>query len=234
MAKVFQEWTVLPHDPIHKLSDNLWRVSGTMNDGKIQRQMVCARMRDGRVVVHNAIALGDDEMKELEAWGPPSVLVVPNSFHRQDAAIWKQRYPDLEVVTARGSQKRVAKVLAVDAVTEDAPGDDDVRQLPLDGVRAESAMQIRSGDDVTLVFCDTILNVPKRGGLVGFALAPTGQVSAPRLSRWMVIKDKKAFAAQLEQLANLPRLTRVLFGHGAPVLDHPAAALRKVAAQLTG
>ena len=55
MPKVFTEWTVLPHRPIEKLSDNLWRVSGKM--GNVRRQMVLAKLRDGRVVVDNAIAL---------------------------------------------------------------------------------------------------------------------------------------------------------------------------------
>jgi hypothetical protein len=38
MPDVFTEWTVLPHRPIEKLADNLWRVSGEM--GNVQRQMV--------------------------------------------------------------------------------------------------------------------------------------------------------------------------------------------------
>jgi hypothetical protein len=94
-------------------------------------------------------------------------------------------------------------------------------------------MEIRSGDDVSLVFCDTILNVPKRGGLMGLMLAPTGQVSSPRVMRWLALKDKRAFAAHLEKLAQRPGLRRILFGHGRPVTDDPAGALRKVAAQLT-
>ena len=87
--KVFTEWTVLEHRPIEKVANNLWRVSGLM--GSVQRQMTLARMRDGRVVVNNAIALDAASMAELEAWGEPSVLVVPNGFHRQDAALWTQR-----------------------------------------------------------------------------------------------------------------------------------------------
>jgi hypothetical protein len=42
MAKTFTTWTVLPHQPIEKLTENLWRVSGTMNNGTLQRQMVLA------------------------------------------------------------------------------------------------------------------------------------------------------------------------------------------------
>ncbi|MCE9572971.1 MAG: hypothetical protein K8W52_07430 [Deltaproteobacteria bacterium] len=230
MPKPFSTWTVLPHRPIEKLADNLWRVSGMM--GQVQRQMVVGRMRDGGLLIDNAIALDDAEMKELEAWGRPTFLVVPNGYHRQDAAIWKARYPQLKVIAPPRGRKRVAKVVPVDLTTDEAPGDETVKVVPIAGSASDTLVQIRSGDDVTLVFCDTILNVPKRTGPVGFMLAPTGRVSVPRAARWMMIQDKRALAAQLEELAALPGLRRVLVGHGAPITADPAGALRSVVEQL--
>lgn len=232
MAACFTTWTVLPHTPIEKLSANLWRVSGTMTGGKVQRQMVLARMDDGRVLIHNAIALDDNEMAELEAWGEPSIIFVPNGFHRQDALIWKQRYPNAKVVAPAGSKKRVGKALQVDAVTEDAPSDAHVRLVPIAGMPSESVLEVTSESGVTLTFCDAVMNMPKLGGPIGFFLGPTGKISAPRAMRWVFIKDKKAFAAQLEQLAATPRLERITFGHGKPETDDPAGGLRRVAAQL--
>ena len=91
MAKVFTTWTLLPHKPIEKLEENLWRVEGKMPDGKTQRAMVVARKQNGGLVIHNAIALEETEMKELEAFGKPEILLVPNRFHRQDSRIWKER-----------------------------------------------------------------------------------------------------------------------------------------------
>jgi hypothetical protein len=172
-------------------------------------------------------------MKELEAWGSPEILVVPNGYHRQDAAIWKKRYAEMKVVAPPAGRKRVAKVVPVDLVTEDAPKDDDVSLFSMDGCAAETCMQIRSNGDVTLVFSDTLMNQPKVGGIIGFFLAPTGHVAAPRVMRWFAIKDKRAFAAHLDKLAEMPGLRRILFGHGAPIDDDPAGALRKVSAQLT-
>lgn len=232
MAAGFTSWTVLPHKPIEKLGANLWRVSGTMNGGKVQRQMVLGRMADGRVIVNNAIALDDNEMAELEAWGEPAVIFVPNGFHRQDAFIWKQRYPKAKVITPAGSRKRVAKALAVDAVTEEAPSDATVRLLPLAGVPSESVMEVTTDSGVTLTFCDGVMNMPKLGGPMGFLLGPTGQIAAPRAMRWFFVKDKAAFAQQLEALAATPRLERLTFGHGAPITSDPAGALRSVAASL--
>lgn len=234
MAKAFSTWTVLPHKPIEKLADNLWRVSGTMPDGKTQRQMVLARMADGRVLVHNAVALGDAEMKELEAWGTPAVLFVPNQFHRQDARIWKDRYPKATVVAPAGAKKGVSKVVPVDVTSEDAPRDESVRLLPLDGCPMESVLEVKSGAETTLVFCDAVLNMPKLKGVMGLLLGPTGTVSVPRAMRLLGIKDRKAFAAHLDRLADTPGLRRILVGHGRPVDSDPAGVLRQVAARLRG
>ena len=234
MAKCFETWTVLPHKPIEKLADNLWRVSGTMPDGRVQRQMVLARMADGRLLVHNAIALAEPEMAEVEAWGTPSILFVPNGFHRQDAAIWKLRYPKMTVVAPAASRKRVEKVVRVDATTEESGATGpEVALRPLPGLPAESVLEVRSGDEVTLVFCDAIFNIGKRRGPVGFFLGPTGKVAIPRFARWYFIKDKRAFGAALEAMAATPGLRRVLVGHGRPIAEDPAAALRAAAAQIS-
>jgi hypothetical protein len=233
MARAFTEWTVCPHKPIEKLADNLWRVAGKMPNGRVQRQMVLARLDDGRVIVNNAIALDDAEMAELEAWGTPSVIFVPNAFHRQDARIWKQRYPSAKVMSTAASKKGVSKVVAVDHTIEDAPRDDRVRFIAMDGVPAEAIQEIRSSDGTTtLVVCDAIMNQPKLRGPMGFFLGPTGRVSAPRAMRWLAFKDKRAFADQLDRLAETPGLARILVGHGKPIVDDPAGALRSVATQL--
>nr|HEX4313068.1 hypothetical protein [Kofleriaceae bacterium] len=229
--KTFTQWTVLPHDPIERVADNLWRVTGQL--GTAQRQMILARMRDGRVVVDNAIAMDDASMRELEAWGEPAVLVVPNGFHRQDAAIWKQRYPKLVVVAPPKATKRVGKVVAVDAPVADAPGDAAVRLVALDGCGTDALLEVVSDDGVSLAFCDVVLNMPVLGGMMGLMLSPTGRVSTPRLMRWIGIHDKRALAAHLERLAATPGLKRLYFGHGRPVLEDAAGALRGVVQQLT-
>jgi hypothetical protein len=228
----FTTWTVLPHSPIEKLAPNLWRVTGDL--GRSRRQMMVARMNDGRLVVHNAIALDDAEMKELEAWGEPSILFVPNAYHRQDAAIWKQRYPKMTVVAPEGAKKRVDKVVPVEKVTQDAPSDAAVKLVPLDGCPGESVMETTGDKGVTLTFCDSVLNMPKLGFPMSVLLGPTGRLSSPRAIRWLSVKDKKAFAAHLERLAATPNLERLAPGHGKPITEDPAGALRTVVTQLRG
>ncbi len=234
MAKSFERWTVLPHQPIEKLEDNLWRVEGIMPDNKTQRAMVVARMQDGGLVIHNAIALGDAEMKELETFGTPKILVVPNSFHRQDARIYKERYPGLRVICPAGARKRVQQVVAVDASLEEASGDDDVSIENVDGAKQEGVITVRSGDKVSLIFADLVLNMRESGGMMGFMLSPTGRLSVPRVMRWIGMSNRDAVADCLSRLADLPGLTRILVGHGKTVSERPAESLKAAAQELAG
>lgn len=235
MPAAFTTWTVLPHKPIERLAPNLWRVSGKL--GTVQRQMVCARMQNGDLVVHNPIALDDAAMTELEAWGTLAQIFVPNGYHRQDARIWKDRYPKAKIVCPTGATKRVAKVVGVDATTErGAISDDTVKLVPFEGLPGESLLQVTNPETggVSMIFCDAVLNMPKLGFPMNVFLGPTGRISAPRVVRLIALKDKKQFAAQLERLADTPKLERLMFGHGQPITDEPARALRTVVTQLVG
>src|SRR4051812_12527376 len=96
MAACYTTWKVLPHTPIERVSDTLWHVEGTMESGT-RRIMSLVRLRDGRVLMHNAIALDDAEMAAIDAWGTVAAILVPNGFHRMDCRIMQERYPAAKV-----------------------------------------------------------------------------------------------------------------------------------------
>jgi hypothetical protein len=231
MAKPFDTWTVVPHKPLEKLAANLWRVEGDIPGADGTRVMTIAKRKDGGLVIHNGIALEEDLMKEIEAFGDPAVLVVPNGFHRLDARVYKARYPKMRVVCPGAAAKKVGQVVAVDGSYDDAGKDDDVMLMHLEGTKAqEGVMRVRSDDGTSLVFNDCINNLPKLGGLFGFLLAPTGRPSVPRIARWMMVKDKPAFRADIEKLAGGEGLARVIVSHGA-VMD--GAKLRAAVSDLS-
>jgi hypothetical protein len=232
MASCFKIWTVLPHKPLEKLTENLWRVEGTMPDGKTRRVMVVAKRKDGALVIHNAIALEEALMTELEAFGAPRYLVVPNGFHRQDAFIWKDRYKDMTVLAPTKGMGRVRKVVAVDGSLADYPPDDDVRLGHLVGTgEREGLLEVRSKDGITVVFNDALANMPKLKGLPAFLMGPTGKFSIPRVSRLLLVRDKRAFSAELRRLAG-DDLKRVIVSHGRMVSEGAAGVLQTVANEL--
>jgi hypothetical protein len=222
----FTEWTVLSHRPIQKVSENFWWVEGTMPGG-FTRKMSVMRLRDGALMVHNAIALDEAEMQELDEFGRVAYIVVPNAFHRQDARIWKDRYPAAKVICPAGSKKKVASVVPVDLDYKDAPGDDSVRLHYFEGMKErEGYAEVKSADGTTLVINDAVCNMPKMKGMMGMLMAPTGQPSVPRVTRWFLVKASGALGEHLDRLAAIPDLKRAILSHGDNLTADPAAALR--------
>ncbi len=222
----FTTWTVLAHEPIQKATENFWWVEGTMPKG-FKRKMSVLRLGDGSLMIHNAVALEEPAMQELEAFGRVAYLVVPNGFHRQDARIWKDRYPSAKVICPSGSRKKVSAIVPVDLDYKDAPGDENVRLRYFDGCKErEGYAEVKSADGVTLVVNDLICNMPKTGGVMGFFMGPTGQPSVPRFTRWFVVKERGPLGEHVDRLAATPGLRRVILSHGENLLVDPAASLR--------
>lgn len=229
---------LLPHGPLQQLSENLWALEGDLPTMPLKRWMVIARMADGALVIHNGVAVEEEVLRQIEALGAPRWLVVPNGWHRLDAAFFRARFPGLKVIAPAGGRARVEKVVPVDADLEGFPGDDLVKLETLDGVRAaEGVMRVRSQDGVSLVFTDAVFNLPARlPGMQGFILHDViGSKPGPRVTRvgrLLLAKDRRAFRAHLERLAETPDLRRVLVAHGAIESTDPRAMLRTAAATL--
>ena len=218
MPKAFGEWKVLAHGPLVELSDNLLWVQGALPGMSLKRVMVVVRLKDGRLLIHNGIALDEAERKQLEAFGQPAFLVVPNGGHRLDAPAYKHRYPALRVFAPKGARERVEQVIHVDGVYEDFPTDEVVRFETLHGVNdSEGALIVNSSDGVSVVLNDCVFNMDRKRDVLGFLFTTAfGSAPGPRVSRLAklaFIKDKKALRADLERLAELPGLTRLIVAH---------------------
>lgn len=235
----FQTWRVLPHGPLVPLAENLRWVWGSLPGMSLRRNMTVARLSDGRLVIHNAVALEEPTMRELEAWGTPAFLVVPNGVHRLDAKIFLDRYPSLSVIAPRGSRRKVEEVVKVDATYDQVDlGDESVRFEPLGGVAdAEGVMIVRSDDGLTVVLNDAVFNMDRKRDPLGFFFTTLlGSAPGPRVSRLaklVFVKDRKALRRDLERLADLDGLTRLVVAH-EKVAHGPDAvtALRRAATYL--
>jgi hypothetical protein len=226
-------WTAHAHTAIQEVAENLWRIEAAMKRPPMRRAMDVIRRPDGTLWIHNAVAASEATMTALEAWGKPSVLLVPSGFHRIDPARFKERYPNIQIFTPKGALKRVRKKVAVDGTYDDLPAADDIAIEPLDGVAdAEAAVRVASADGLSLLFCDAVFNMKHRAGFDGWVLKAIGSSGGPRVTRvfrFAVLKDKAAFKASLLRLAELPRLKRVLVQHEDALTP---AELRSVAESL--
>lgn len=230
-------WNVMPHLPLERLENNLCRAQSSLKGMALKRVMTLVRLSDGRLVIHSACNLDEDAMAKIEAWGTPSILLVPNRFHRLDAPAWAARYPDLQVLCPKGGRQRVEEVVRVDGNYDDFSGDESVSLAYLAGTRkSEGVMTVRSVSGSTLVFNDALFNMPHGRGVPGFIFrhitASTGGPKVSRLFRTLAVKDKQAFAAHLGRLADTPDLVRLIVSHHRVIDQDPAAVLRGVAATL--
>ncbi len=239
MAKAsYETWTVLPHGPIERLDDGLWRVEGTLPGMPLKRVMTIARLASGDLVVHNPIALDSRAMSEVESFGRVAFLVVPNGWHRLDLRPYAARYPAAVVLAPDGSRAKVASVAAGVRDLSELPGDPNVSLGVVDGTGGrEALMTVKAGGGVSLVLADSVFNMPHLPGLQGLVLRHvTGSSGGPRVSRvarFFLIKDRAAFAAHLERLAT-PDLRRVVVAHHETIVDDPPAVLRRMAASVRG
>ncbi len=232
-------WTVLPHKPWEKLSENVWTVSAALHRGGLQRRMTVLKRADGRLVVHSAACLDDASMRALEAWGEPAFIVVPNGFHRLDAHAWKARYAAAKVLCPKDVAAAVAKVVAVDGHYEDLPSDAGVSVSPLAGIHPRLGEGVFSARDAAglgvLVFCDALFNHAHMSGFQGWVVKTMGSTGGPRvtpLMRMVGVRDRAALAGHLRQLAESPGLAALVPGHGDVVAQAASDTLGTVANDL--
>jgi len=238
MPKAHEHWKVLPHGDLQQVDDSILTVVGNIHMPltTLPRRMTLARIAGGRLVVFSAIALDEPSMQTIESFGKPAFLVVPSGKHRLDAKIWKQRYPDIQVVAPSGARKKVEKVVPVDT-TEPEFDDPRVKFIPVPGTRrSEAALLVHSMNGSTLILNDLVGNIRQARGFGGWFLRATkfagDEPQIPGPVKWMMIDDPTALRAQFQQWADLPTLKLVLVSHGDPIDDEPAEALRELAHSL--
>lgn len=239
MTRPFQQWTVLPHGKPVQIDENILTVVGEIHMPlmDLPRRMTVVRLADASLVVFSAIALDDDEMSALEGYGRPAYLVVPSDKHRLDAKVWKDRYPEIQVISPEGARAKVEEAVAVDTVTPHFD-DPNVQFVTVPGTRGrEAALVVRTPKGMTLVLNDVVGNIRDAAGFGGWLLHLAGfadkEARVPAVVKMAVIEDTKALRAQLLQWSEIDSLVRILVSHGAPIENKPRQVLRELAESLT-
>jgi hypothetical protein len=239
MPAILEDWQVLPHGPLEEVDDGILTVAGEIHMplGNFPRRMTVAGLSGGRAAIYSAIALDEPEMARIEALGTPTFLIIPGDAHRMDAKVWKQRYPDIQVVAPPAARAKAEEVVPVDA-TDDILGDSEVRFVEVAGAGGhEAALEIWRAGRLTLVLNDVIGNVAHphgigaqiMGRLMGFGVSGP---EVPRMVRHMIIDDPAALAAQFRAWAGDSDLRRIIVSHGDVIEENASAVLRTVAEAL--
>ena len=236
MAKLHDEWTVLPHGRVEALEPNLLTVVGQipMPLGNFPRRMTVIGLPRKRTAIFSPIPLNEGSMQRIEELGSPAFLIVPNPSHRLDLRPFHARYPKAKIITASGARKVVAEAAPVSASDAEFGGIAELVELA--GVdRMELAMLVRHRGATSLITNDVIGNVghPRGHGarilarLMGFG--PKPRITRP--AKWFFIKDKAALAAQFREWAAIDGLKRIVPSHG-DVITNPRTVLLDLAETL--
>ncbi|HEX7441868.1 MAG TPA: hypothetical protein VF319_17420 [Caldimonas sp.] len=222
-----------------QVDDNILTVVGEIHMPlmDLPRRMTVVRLIDSRLVVFSAVALDEDEMAALEAFGRPAYLIVPSDKHRLDAKIWKDRYPEIQVVAPEGARAKVQETVQVDTV---APlfNDPNVQFVTVPGTRGrEAALVVRTPKGTTLVLNDVVGNIRDAAGFGGWLLHMAGfagkEAQVPKVVKMAIIEDTNTLRAQLLQWAEIGSLKCILVSHGSPIEENPRQVLRELAGSLT-
>ena len=218
------------------LSEGLWTLEAPIPTLPFKRRMTVFRLKDRSLAIHSCIALTEEGFAKLESFGTPSVLIIPNRLHDLDARYYKNRYPDLRVLTPALSMKDVEKVITPTGDYEQFPVDHTTRVETLDGSQGgEGAFVHQADNEISLVFNDTLFNVPPIRGPKGWLMRLLGSTGGPRvtpLARWTLVSDKHRLANHLWHLSQLPGLKRIIPGHGDVIETDAAQTLEAVARKL--
>lgn len=234
MPKPFDQWTVLPHQAIEVIDDNILAVEGPL--GKFPRRMTIVRLTGQRLIIHSGIALDETAMAKIESFGTPTFYIVPSALHRMDVKPWKQRYPELKIVCPPGARSKVEELVKVDTSAPEF-GDPAVQYTIVGGTaQREGVLIVKGAQGTTLVLNDLIFNVRKQPGVIGLLFHVVGvtgpEAKMPKLVMRKLVQDKNVLRTQLEQWANITDLKRIILSHGAVIEADPRGALRRFAASI--
>jgi hypothetical protein len=116
-------------NPIEQIKPNLYRVECRKNfssDMWIQYNSLIYRYfdsvsGDAKLLFLGLAVMSESHMAELEKLGEPSIVIVPNAFHRAGVAQYKARYPTIRVLGSKNAPgtEIVSEVADIDGFAED-------------------------------------------------------------------------------------------------------------------
>mmetsp|Transcript_17657 Transcript_17657/g.30435 ORF Transcript_17657/g.30435 Transcript_17657/m.30435 type:complete len:301 (-) Transcript_17657:195-1097(-) len=165
----------------------LWHVTAKFKgNGPPWRRMIIYRPSGTQsLILLSPTAVPEDVMAAIDKLGAVSILLVPNSYHRTDVAVFKQRYPEAKVACPPGwVRKAVSEVVEVDMDAREltATFQDAVKVIRIGGLcnPNESEGDFEYGYEFRLsnetwayAVTDTLFNCPEKGFL-NWALCTRG------------------------------------------------------------
>eukprot|EP01029_Cantina_marsupialis_P028380 TRINITY_DN776084_c0_g1_i1.p1 TRINITY_DN776084_c0_g1~~TRINITY_DN776084_c0_g1_i1.p1 ORF type:complete len:279 (-),score=92.25 TRINITY_DN776084_c0_g1_i1:196-1032(-) len=189
-----------------QLSPNCWQITGKLSYPLPRNMVVIQYEEDGekKLIIHSAIALDEEEMEKLESLGSPTIMIVPNCYHRLDCNRYKQRYPSIKVICPKEAVEEIEKVIPVDGTCEEEfLFNEMIEIVEIEGLKKyfELVYLVKNdeNDDLVSLHTDLLFNqkMPKDffGKLFGhYIFGSVGYFGISRLGRWFTVRSKTQVA----------------------------------------
>lgn len=238
------------HGSLEEIHPNLYRLEAAgCGYGPPSRNMTIYRVPDGskRLVIISGIAVKEDTIKAILELGTPTALLVPNTMHRDCAAVWKKRFPSMMVACPDFSnppdgRAKVEEIVSVDMTTDELCAlpewKDWLTPKRIDGwVHFEEILQVKlSATQKAMIVTDLLFTMPKErnGGWFSdviqwvfdssIELPPKGKMIVPKVSRvarLFGIEDWVKAESWYRTYAKEegPHIVAIMVGHGPPVVE---------------
>jgi hypothetical protein len=200
----------------------------------MQRRMAIIKRSDGTLAFFQAVPLDDATLAEVNAWGKPSILVVPHDQHGLDATPFAEKL-GLKIYGPKANEAKLRAKFNLAGTLEDIPADPAVTFESVAATKNGEAMATvhSAGGRISLIFADVYMATPSAG--LSFPLRILGFGGGPKVTpifKLLFLKDRGALKAQFEGLAELPGLTHLIPCHGEVVSQDAPGTLKRVAATL--
>eukprot|EP01091_Cochliopodium_minus_P010687 TRINITY_DN2889_c0_g1_i1.p1 TRINITY_DN2889_c0_g1~~TRINITY_DN2889_c0_g1_i1.p1 ORF type:complete len:332 (+),score=99.78 TRINITY_DN2889_c0_g1_i1:35-1030(+) len=110
---------ITKHGKIEEIKPNFFKLTSSqwgMND---LRLMSIYRMNSGGLLIHGALAINEEEIKNLEKLGSPEIIIVPSLSYEVDSKVYKERYPEAKLVCPEPIKEKLQSHLPIDCSAED-------------------------------------------------------------------------------------------------------------------
>lgn len=220
-------------NPLHQVDGGLYCAEGWWKSSPMGRRMTVMDVGGGRLAVHAAMVMPEEEMERLDGLGRVAYILVPNPAHASEAPAYARRYPRARVLVPGGMARRQGKRMTVHGNLEDGWPAELAGRLAAHSVAGlricESAfLHVASR---TLVLTDLVMNYGEdhfHGGMKMF-MKLNGIVDhfgPSRLLRYGLIRDRDALRASLRSILAWD-FDRIVMSHGRILEAHGRERLRR-------
>ncbi len=150
------------YDSLIQRGPNLHTLDGDWEGTKFRRRMTVIQLPGGKLLIHGAIRLRDEDYVWIDRLGRVAWIILPNAFHVSEAHHYKARYPHAKVLGSAEAVKAVSKRCPADGtLPADWPSEIrvDVECLLLEGTRMLGEIVLFHHPSRTLVLCDAAFNM---------------------------------------------------------------------------